>query len=73
MPIYKKKGNERSIDQYRPISLLCNLSKVFEKINYKRVMSYLGKNDFFSKRQFGFRKGLSTSQAIALLVNSITN
>ena len=57
---------------YRPISLLSCLSKVLEKIVSKRVVSYLHRQNFFSRYQFGFRKGLSTSHAISLLVNKIT-
>ena len=72
IPIYKKKGSRSSVENYRPISLLSCLSKVLEKIVSKRMVSFLHKKNFFSKYQFGFRKGLSTSHAISLLVNKIT-
>ena len=72
VPIYKKKGSRKNIEQYRPISLLSSLSKILEKLIYKRVSKFLEKSNFFPKTQFGFRKGLSTSHAISLLVNTIT-
>ena len=72
IPIYKRKGRRSSQENYRPVSLLNNLSKVLEKLVYKRLISFLTKNNFFCDKQFGFRKGLSTANAISLLVNRIT-
>ena len=72
VPIYKRKGSRKNPENYRPISLLCSISKVLEKLIYKRVSKYLEKMNFFPNTQFGFRKKLSTSQAISLLVNLIT-
>ena len=72
VPIYKKEGSRKSVEQYRPISLLCSMSKVLEKLIHKRVTKFLNKINFFPNTQFGFRKGLSTSHAISLLVNTIT-
>ena len=40
IPIHKK-GNADSIENYRPISLLNNMSKIFEKVMYKRVIDFL--------------------------------
>ena len=72
VPIYKKKGSRKNVEQYRPISLLCSLSKILEKLIHTRVSNFLEKQQFFPKTQFGFRKGLSTTHAISLLVNTIT-
>ena len=72
IPLYKK-GDVRDINIYRPISLLSNMSKILEKIMYRRVISFLNRHNFFFENQFGFRKKCSTSQAISLLINSITN
>ena len=72
VPIYKKKGSRKNVEHYRPISLLCSLSKILEKLIHKRVSKFLEKHNFFPNTQFGFRKSLSTSHAISLLVNSIT-
>ena len=72
VPIYKKKGSRKHIDQYRPVSLINCMSKIIEKIVYKRVSDFLDSNTFFTNRQFGFRKHMSTSHAITLLVDSIS-
>ena len=39
-PVYKK-GNKSDKVNYRPISLLSNMSKVLEKIVFKRLYEYL--------------------------------
>ena len=72
IPLYKK-GDASDINNYRPISLLSNISKILEKIMYRRVISFLNRHNFFFENQFSFRKKCSTSQAISLLINSITN
>ena len=40
IPIFKSKGSNQSVDNYRPISLLSNIDKIFEKLVYSRVISY---------------------------------
>ena len=72
VPIYKKKGSRKNKQNYRPISLLCSMSKILEKLVHKRVYKFLEKMNFFPNTQFGFRKSVSTSHAISLLVNTIT-
>ena len=69
-PIFKK--NDRSkCENYRPISLLSNLSKVFERVMYNRVEVFLEKFDSIYKLQFGFRKKFSTSHALLSIVENI--
>ena len=49
------------------------LSKILEKLVYKRLVSFLTRQGFFfHKNQFGFRKNFSTSHATTLLVKNIT-
>ena len=40
VPIFKK-GSRMSISNYRPISLLSNLNKIFEKVMFERGYSFL--------------------------------
>ena len=68
-PIYKK-GNKMNSADYRPISLLTSLSKVFEKTLYIRVTEHLN-NNLLVGNQFGFRKGTATEDAIFKLTNEI--
>ena len=67
-----KKGNVTNVN-YRPISLLCSMSKILEKLVYNRVISFLNKQKFFYKYQFGFRKNHPALHAIALLTENITD
>lgn len=61
-PIHKQ-GDKLLCSNYRPISLSLTLSKIYEKCIKYRIISFLDKNTFFSKNQFGFLKGKSTSDA----------
>lgn len=63
IPLFKK-GERQNTQNYRPISLLPTLSKVFEKAIKVRMMRFLIKTNFLSPKQFGFRKKLSTEDAL---------
>ena len=66
------KGGDRSKPtNYRPISLLPAIGKLYEKLLYKRIYTFLSKNNTFSKNQFGFRSKLSTVDHIASLIEVI--
>ena len=70
VPIYKK-GNVCEPTNYRPISLLSQFSKIFEKLLFNRVIEYLEKFRLLSTRQYGFRKNSSTIHAIADIHNNL--
>ncbi|CAL7932836.1 unnamed protein product, partial [Xylocopa violacea] len=57
----KEKTNPRS---YRPICLLPTLSKVLEKLISYRITNLTNQHSETSNRQFGFKKGRSTEDAI---------
>ena len=65
--------NEDSMlfSNYRPVSLLCTLSKLLEKIMYNRVIDFLKEHDIQFKYQFGFRQGYSTYLALTVLVDKL--
>mgnify|MGYP001553100430 CR=1 FL=1 len=67
-----KSGDLSLVQNYRPISILPVLSKIFEKILYNRVYSFLQENNILSENQFGFRKGYSTEMALSSFVEKIT-
>ena len=52
---------------YRPISLLFQFDKIFEKMLFSRLLSYLDKNQLLSNNQFGFRPNSSTPFAISTI------
>lgn len=69
-PLYKG-GDKELIENYRPISLISNLGKIFEKALKYRLVDYLTKSNLLSNRQFGFKQNTSTQDAIAQLTNLI--
>ena len=58
-------------NKYRAISLLSYISKLIEKLMYKRVYSFLEQQNCFYNVQFGFRLGLSTNNALMLITENI--
>ena len=70
IPLYKGKDREDLVN-YRPISLLITISKLLEKIVYKRVYKFLDDNSILYDSQYGFRSKWSCSQAIAELTGKI--
>lgn len=72
IPIYKS-GNKSEISNYRPISLLSVFSKIYEKVMYRRVTSFLNKNNILYKRQYGFRAAHSCEHALLDAQNTLNN
>ena len=64
-----KKGDKLDADNYRPISLLSNLSKVIEKLMHKRLYYFLEKMKVFYPFQLGFRNKHSTTHALIEIYN----
>ena len=59
-----KNGDNTKPENYRPISLLSPISKIFETILLKQMTKFFSKNDSFSEHQYGFRKKRSCCDAI---------
>ena len=73
-PIYKRKGSPSDPTNYRPISLLPCLSKVYGKIIFKHIYKHLTDNQLISDRQSGYRPGHSTQlQLLHLTHNMYSN
>jgi Reverse transcriptase (RNA-dependent DNA polymerase) len=72
VPIFKS-GDPLLLDNYRPISLLSNFSKILEKLMCNRLTRFLENNNLISKSQFGFRKKQSTIHPILHLINEVTS
>ena len=68
---FSKNGNKDDPSNFRPISLLPILGKVFERIIFDRIQNYLNVFEILSDSQFGFRHGKSTVDAIATLIEEI--
>ena len=69
-PVFKK-GDSRFFDNYRPVSTLPIFGKIFEKLIYDRLFSFLSRMDVIYDQQFGFRKRHSTCHAINFSVNKV--
>ena len=69
--MYKNKGSPLDPSNYRPISLLSNIEKIFEKVMYSRLMGFLDDQNLIYVRQFGFRKHHLTTYALINIVERI--
>ena len=70
IPVFKK-GNPDDANNYRGITLVSCLSKLFTGILNKRIIDWAEENNVISDSQFGFRRGRSTTDAIFLLQSLI--
>ena len=69
-PLFKK-GSRNSIENYRPISVLNNLHKIFERLVYTRLSSFVDSCRILSSNQFGFRSDSNTELASLKLIAKI--
>ena len=69
-PIFKK-GNPQLLDNYRPVSIIPIFAKIFEKVIYSRLYSFLTTMNVIYDKQFGFRKNHSTTHAVNYSINKI--
>ena len=72
IPIHKTDDPELFFN-YRPMSLLSNFSKFFERIMYKRLIDFVERFDILHCNQFGFRENHSTRLALVHLINKIAS
>ena len=70
IPVYKK-GDNTIFDNYRPISLLPALSKVFEKVVYRQLYVFFASNNLFYNSQHGFKQLPSTETAALEFIDII--
>ena len=55
IPIFKK-GDSSLLVNYRPISLLPTISKVFERVIHDQMYEYFNNFNLLAEQQYGFRK-----------------
>ena len=68
IPVFKS-GDKSSVCNYCPISLLCSVSKLLEKLIYDKIIHFVSAS--ISSSQFGFRPNHSTTQQLLIFLNSI--
>ena len=59
VPVFKK-GDKDLLNNYRPISMLPSISKIFETVIYNQLYEYLQEHRVITNSQYGFRKKHST-------------
>ena len=72
IPLFKA-GDPMHFSNYRPVSVLPIFSKIFERIMYNRLLSFINKNKLLYNLQFGFRPGHSPNMALIYLVDKVSN
>ena len=70
IPIYKG-GNSIMLNNYRPVSVLPLLSKIFKRIMYNRLIEFINTHDILYKYQFEFRGEMGTNTAMVILIDKI--
>jgi len=68
-PLFKE-GNHSDLNNYRPISIVPIVAKVFARIIYDQVYGYLTENNLISSQQSGFRSLHSTVTALLEATNN---
>ena len=72
VPVFKNVGERSTAKNYRPVSLLSVISKVFEKLANNRIVDHLEKCGLFSDFQYGFRSSRSTAGLLTVVSDRIT-
>ena len=71
LPIHKAESRY-IVSNYRPISLLHILNKVFEKVTYKRLIDFITKNNILTPNEYGLQVN-RTELALNAITNNIVN
>ena len=70
-PVFKRKGAPSEVNNYRPISLLPCLSKIFGRIVFSRIYEYITEFSLLSDRQSGYRPGHNTQLQLTYLTDRL--
>ena len=71
VPVFKNVGERSAAKNYRPVSLLSVVRKVFEKLLNNRIVDHLEKCGLFSDFQYGFRSCRSTADLLTVVSDRI--
>ena len=73
LPIYKKGKPINSFDSYRPITIEKNILKLFCKLIFNNISSFVNKTNVIPHNQYGFRPNLSVYNQLIDILYFITN
>jgi len=68
IPVYKS-GDKTSTSNYRPISLLCIISKLLERLIYNKIINTVSNS--ITPHQYGFQRGSSTLQQLIVYFHQL--
>ena len=69
-PVHKS-GSRSLCNNYRPISILKSINKIFERLIHSRLSEYINSKCIMYKHQYGFTTNKSTSDACIHVINTI--
>lgn len=70
IPVFKK-GDHRKKENYRPISILPTISKLFEKVISRQIWNFINEHNYMHSNQFGFTPKNSCETAVTYLLSKI--
>ena len=70
IPLFKA-GDSLDKKNYRPISSIGTLAKIFEKLMHSRLMNFLEKFNILSQNQYGFQKNTSTTGTLLQFLSEV--
>ena len=73
LPLFKNKGKSDDCNNYRGISLLSPIAKIFETILAEQVSFYFESNNLFHPSQHGFRKNYSCESALHEIISELND
>ena len=71
VPLFKKQGSSKDPNNYRGITLLSCIGKLFTMLINERLQKFIDTNNLLSENQAGFRKGYCTVDHIFLFKHII--
>ena len=71
VPVHKKNDTQNKCN-YRPVSLLCNVSKIFERLVYNKMYSFLMENKLLNPHNSGFHSGDGTVSQLLSITHKLT-
>ena len=72
-PLYKNKGTADDMNNYRGISVLPPIAKLFEKLLHKQITVYLSENNILSNDQHGFRSNHGCESALHEIISQMNS
>ena len=73
IPIQKKGKNIHTVDGYRPITMLSNIGKIWERVMKRKLVEFIERIGLIPLNQSGFMKGRSTEQSLTVFASRMAN